>query len=533
MFISHLTAGDKIFVQVDSDVDGYTSAAAFINYANMLAPGHAQQNISYRIHNGKEHGLIVDTIPKDVKLVVAPDSSSNDYEQHKTLKEQGIDVLVLDHHEADKVSEYACVINNQLSKNYSNKNLSGVGVVYKFCQYIDKICNLEYADNLLDLVAVGLVADMMDLKDYETRELITLGINQLRNPFIKNFVDVQSYSLKGEVTPFGISFYIAPYINATIRVGTLEEKLLLFESMLDFRGYEQIPSTKRGSKGQFETRVEQACRTCKNVKNRQTRARDYNLSVIENLIEQNNLLNDPILIIQLDEPTEENLTGLIANQIMGKYMRPVLILNHYIEIDKQTGEVLIDVWRGSGRNATYSKLKNFREFLTNSNLVEYAEGHANAFGVSIFDKDLNDFKEYVKKELKDFDFSSSYRVDFIWSANEIEQYKNDIMDLGKLENIWGQGLSEPYIVIENIKIHKDNLVLMSPDKKPTLKIILPDNLTLIKFNSSQEEFNNLISAGCIIINAVGTCNLNVWNGNFNPQIIIEEYDIIHRLTYYF
>lgn len=97
---------------------------------------------------------------------------------------------------------------------------------------------------------------MMDLKDYETRELITLGTNQLRNPFIKNFVDVQSYSLKGEVTPFGISFYIAPYINATIRVGTLEEKLLLFESMLDFRGYEQIPSTKRGSKGQFETRVE-------------------------------------------------------------------------------------------------------------------------------------------------------------------------------------------------------------------------------------------------------------------------------------
>ena len=122
----------------------------------MLAPGHAQQNISYRIHNGKEHGLIVDTIPKEVKLVVAPDSSSNDYEQHKILKEQGIDVLVLDHHEADKVSKYACVINNQLSKNYSNKNLSGVGVVYKFCQYIDKICNLEYADNLLDLVAVGL-----------------------------------------------------------------------------------------------------------------------------------------------------------------------------------------------------------------------------------------------------------------------------------------------------------------------------------------------------------------------------------------
>ena len=74
MFIQHLAAGDKIFVQVDSDVDGYTSAAAIINYANMLAPGHAQQNILYRIHNGKEHGIILDTIPNDVKLVIVPDA---------------------------------------------------------------------------------------------------------------------------------------------------------------------------------------------------------------------------------------------------------------------------------------------------------------------------------------------------------------------------------------------------------------------------------------------------------------------------
>ena len=101
MLIKHLAAGDKIFIQIDSDVDGYTSAAALINYINMFAPGHAQQNISYRIHDGKEHGLIVETIPEDVKLVIAPDSSSNDYEQHKQLREKGIDVLVLDHHEAE------------------------------------------------------------------------------------------------------------------------------------------------------------------------------------------------------------------------------------------------------------------------------------------------------------------------------------------------------------------------------------------------------------------------------------------------
>ena len=533
MFIRHLAAGDKIFVQVDPDVDGYTAAAAIINYANMIAPGHAQQNILYDIQDGKEHGIVLNKIPEGVKLVLSPDSGSNDYEQHKILKEKGIDVLVIDHHEADKVSTDACVINNQLSACYSNKSLSGVGVVYKFCQYIDQFLNKNYADNLLDLVAVGLVSDMMDLRDFETRELISLGVNHLRNPFIVDFVSAQSYSLKGEVTPFGISFYIAPYINATIRVGSYDEKMLLFESMLEFRAYEQIPSTKRGYKGQLETRVEQACRTCKNIKNRQTKTRDASLELIEEIIERNNLLDHPILIIQLEEPVEANLTGLIANQIMGKYMRPVLLLNRCIEVDESTGEIIKFTWRGSGRNATYSKLTNLREFVVNSGLVEYGQGHASAFGISILDENLEAFKEYVDNELNGFDFSNSYRVDFIWPANEVEKYKTDIMDIGKLSSIWGQGLSEPKIAIENIKIHQDNIVLMSPDKKPTLKIILPSNISLIKFGSSQEEYDELCSAACVIINIVGTCNLNEWNGNFNPQIIIKDYEIIDKMAYYF
>ena len=535
LFISHLFKGSRIFVQVDSDADGYTSAAALINYANMIAPGHAQRNITYAIHNGKEHGLILEKIPKDVKLVIAPDSSSNQYEEHKILKEQGVDVLVLDHHEADKFSENACVINNQIG-NYPNKTLSGVGIVYKFCQYIDSLLDETErgADLILDLVAIGMVADLMDLRDFETRALISYGVNHLENPFLIEFVKSQAYSLKGEVTPFGISFYIAPYINAVVRVGTLDEKMLLFESMLDFRAYEEIPSTKRGCKGQTETRVEQACRTCKNIKNRSNRMRDASLDMIESQIEEKQLLNYPIIIIELIEPVEENMTGLIANQIMGKYMRPVLILNRHIEVDEGTGEVLLDIWRGSGRNATYSKLDNMREFLEKSGLVEYAQGHAGAFGIGVLNEKLDELKKYINTTLKDLDFSNSYRVDFIWNANSIEEYKNDIMDLGKLSRFWGQGLPEPQIAIENIKVHKDNIVLMSPDKKPTLKIILPGNLTLIKFGSSKEEFDNLYKeTGCITINAIGTCNLNEWNGNFSPQIIIEEYEIINKTDFYF
>ena len=108
------------------------------------------------------------------------------------------------------------------------------------------------------------------------------------------------------------------------------------------------------------------------------------------------------------------------------------------------------------------------------------------------------------------------------------------MDIGKMSAFWGQGLSEPKVAIENIKLHSQNVILMSPDKKPTLKIILPGNISLIKFGSSQEEYESLCPAtGCVMINIVGTCNLNEWNGNFSPQIIIKDYEIINKVLYYF
>ena len=487
-----------------------------------------QSNIYYRIHTGKQHGIILDTIPDDVKLVIAPDSSSNDYEVHQQLKERGIDVLVIDHHEADAISENACIINNQLC-DYPTKSLSGVGMVYKFCSRIDELLNVDYADDYLDLVALGMVADMMDLRDFETRHLITRGLENIRNPYFKGMVDKQSYSLKDGISPIGVAFYIAPYVNATIRMGTQEEKLILFESMLDYRGYELIPSTKRGCKGQQETRVEQACRNCTNIKNRQTKARDAALETIERIIEEKNLLANKILAIKLDpeHSTDKNLTGLIANQLMAKYQRPVLLLNKVT--DPETKQVS---WEGSGRGYDKSKFDNLREFLKESEMVMYAEGHANALGVGITDEVFSQFVDFSNKELANFDFTPCYKVDFIFYGDDFRG--KDIVEIAELKSLWGQGVEEPFVAIEHINIHNGNVTLMSPDKSPTLKITLPNGTSLIKFKSSQEEYEKLHSeTGCITINVVGKCERNIWNGIVSPQIIIEDYEIVGEQKYYF
>lgn len=539
MLIKHIGANHKILIQIDSDCDGYTSAATLMNYLYCLFPSYVQNNIFYRFHNGKEHGIILETVPKDVKLVIAPDSSSNDYEVHEKLFEQGIDVLVIDHHEAEKVSPFACVINNQLC-NYPTKSLSGVGMVYKFCQYIDEVMNYDYADYFLDLVSLGMIADMMDMRDFETKHLINVGLTNIRNPFFHGMIEKNAYSLGNDLTPMGVAFYVAPYVNATIRMGSPEEKQIMFESMLDFKAYKEVPSTKRGCKGQMEKLVEQSVRNCTNIKNRQTKARDAGVDIIENLIKQNNLLNNKILIVRIPTTAhiEKNLTGLIANQLMAKYQRPVLLLNETwhqtTTINPANGTIILkdeQCWEGSARGYDKSTLTDFRKFCLDSGYAMYAEGHANAFGFGVKQHESDSFIQYSNNALKDLAFEPCYYVDFIFDADNFNG--NDIIEIAELKSLWGQGVAEPYIALENIKIKSNNIVLMSPDKNPTLKITLSNGTSLIKFKSSQEEFESLKTDGVITLNVVGRCERNIWNGKVNPQIIIEDYDIAKKIEYYF
>lgn len=98
-------------MQIDSDCDGYTSSALLLNYIYARFPS-AINKFYYNFHSGKTHGIDIESIQPGTTLVVVPDASSNEYEIHKKLSDKGIDVIVLDHHQAERESEYACVVNN-------------------------------------------------------------------------------------------------------------------------------------------------------------------------------------------------------------------------------------------------------------------------------------------------------------------------------------------------------------------------------------------------------------------------------------
>ena len=521
--ISAIKNQEKIFLIVDCDADGFTASAALVNYIYKVFPS-AMDLLSIQLHEGKEHGIeekwLEEIVANEYKLVICPDASSNDYNQHKFLKDNGIDVLVLDHHDAEEVSENAIIINNQLS-DYPNKTLSGVGIVYKFCSKIDELMKIKEADTILDLVSLGMIADMMDMRNFETKHLIQKGLTRIENPFFKALVERQAYSIGETVTPIGVAFYIAPLINATIRVGTQNEKEVMFKAMLNHCAYDMIPSTKRGEKGKTEAVVVQAVRNATNVRNRQKKARDNGFEYVEQIIAANNLDKNKIIVVQVSEDLDKNLTGLIANQLMAKYQKPVLLV-------RETDEGLL---QGSARGYDKSELKDLKSFLLESGFMEYAEGHAAAMGVGIYKDKVNALVDYSNTVLANYDFSACYDVDYEYMSNDFKA--QDIIDIGSMKSLWGKGVDEAMVVIKGIKITSNNIILMSANKNPTIKITLQNGTSLIKFGASQAEFKSLKSSGYTEIDVIGTCAINEWQGMITPQILIKDYEVVGKQDYYF
>ena len=526
LLLKHLNAGNKIFLQVDSDADGYTSSAFFLNYLYSINPEWLDL-ITYRLHEGKEHGVILrEVIDKGYKLVVLIDAGSNQLKEHELMVQNGIDVLVIDHHECDEISDNALIINNQLSELYSNKALCGVAMVWKFCEEMDSRFGTVHADDYLDLVAIGLIADMMDMRVLETHYLTLCGLDNINNPLLKALIEKQAYSLKDELTRFGISFYVAPLINATIRVGTQEEKKVMFNSMLTWKAYEEVDSTKRGCKGEKEWLVTQAVRNCTNVHGRQRKMRQSGAEVLRAQIEHNKLYENQIMLVEAGDEIDKNLVGLVAMELAATYKKPVLLLKPY-EVDGQI------VYQGSGRNYDRGGLEDFKHFLNESGMFTYAEGHASAFGAGIPKDKISDFITYANTALANISYDPSYEVDFIFDGSDVDTQV--IADIASMRSLWGKGIDEPYVAIKGLSLPASRVQLLSPDKKPTIKITLPNGLSMLKFFSSHEEYSRFAPTkdGYVSIDIVGKCSLNTFRGVCEPQLFIEDYQITDVINYCF
>lgn len=527
--MSYTAMDDKeIWVLVDCDADGFTSAAIIINYLYKMYGDipelkNIEERIHYILHTGKQHGLedTVNQIP-DNCLVILPDSSTNDIEQMRELLDRGCSIVCMDHHEADNYLEdedNLVIINNQIS-DYPNKDMSAAGVVWQICRAWDKIFETDYANDFIDLAALGCLSDMMDYRSIETRAIVSLGLKNIKNPFFYYMCEKNKFSIDkmGGINYMSIAFYVTPFINAIVRSGTMEEKDLIFKSFLQMYAFEKIESGKRGHKGELVPRVEEAVRIATNVKARQTKLQDQSMALLESRIRDNNLQDDAIIVLTCEPgEVEKNIAGLVANKIQAKYQHPTLVLTK-----SQTIEDKEPFYRGSARNYSMSENQDFRATCLETDLVEYAQGHANAFGVSIAESNIDSFIEQTNTLYADIPHEPVYWVDFIWLKNQVDP--GIILDIAKHKDLWGQNIPEPYICLKDIPLNVGNVQLLAADRNPTIKIHLDCGVDIMKFKSSQEEYE-LLTEPNTYITLIGKTNINEWNGRVTAQIMCEDYEL--------
>ena len=531
-----------VLVVVDCDCDGYTSGALIVNYLYDIFPSWVSNNLSVYLHDGKQHGLndCIDYIKQNrFDLVICPDSSSNDFKEHQIIKEYGGQVLILDHHLADKISTDAIIINNQLS-NYPNKELSGVGVTWQFCRYFDKMIHQHYADNYIDLVALGNDADMMSLLSIETKYLINKGFRKenIKNPFIEYMLDKNSFPLsKTDYVPYekelactsyGAAFFIVPFVNAMTRSGAPEDKQLLFNSMLNFKAFNKVPSNKRGAKGQEDLLVLNAMRVVNNTKNHQDRAVEAGMEYLKKKIEEEDMLNKHNFLLFLLEDANElpsEIRGLIANKFINIYQRPCCILtkNTYTAEDGKK----IPSYEGSMRGYTKFGLMNFKEVLDQCAGTLYCQGHENAAGLGIRADSVDEFMATIDAIIDEYPHEPMYQVDYLFDEKTVEN--NVIFDIAEMNSYWGQDVERPYVVMK-FKVTNSNFAVMA---KQTLKITLNNGLSLIKFAGTEEDIETFTTTGWKEIEAVCKCCENNWNGRKYPQLIISDYQVVDSSKYFF
>lgn len=524
IFLKHMNNNSKVVVLQDCDCDGVTSAALMIQYINDNFPSIS---VDYIIHDNKEHGLdnksMLEIEPKKPDLLIIPDAGSNDLRQLKTLKSAGIDVIVLDHHdESEKVTrlkyiyrlenlnDFAVIVNNQMSSKVNDKSMTGVGIVYKFCSVVDERLKRDAVNKYLDLVALGMIADSCDLTQLQTRYLVLEGIKQIQNEtnhnkFISELVKSQAYSLHSKATILGISFYIAPLVNALIRLGTKEDKEIMLKAFLN--SSEKAIIKIRG-KGEVEVSIqEQARRLCESYKRKQQKMTGDYTEVLKEQINEFGLNEYPVICYKADKSFEKTFTGLIANKLTSMYNKPCLLLRD-----------CNDILMGSARGFDKSHIKDIKDFCLQTKLFDLAEGHPNACGVTIKKDNISKFYEYLSQQ--NFDNTLNYTVDAVFDEKSLTA--EVIQSIFALSDVWGTNIEEPLFLLK-LKCPIDGGFTVLGNEKNTIKLTF-HNIEIIKFRSSENEYNEIKNLGEMVeFTIVGKFSVNEYGGKKTPQVIVENW----------
>ena len=470
-FCNHINNNSKFLIYADVDADGCSSAAILYHYITK----HDCECEVY-INNKKDHGVKKEFLETnhEENIVIVVDSINEDPFYYEAIRQQGKDLVILDHHiPTQTIKDYAQSLNLVSSAiDYDNPHLSGSGVTWKFVNYIDSLLGTNYADDLIDLAAVGIIADVCSVgpDSMENREICHRGFRHVVNEGIKAIIGAE------EMTSDSIGFSIGPLVNAANRMN--ENKLALSLFLTD------SPAE------------------AKKIVKELTKIKEKQKVLATELFENFEQLVDPqkdnkCYYFFIDE-SYGTLGGLLATKACDKWKRPCVVLH-------DTPEGYAGSMRATG-------VDDFRTIVNSSYLAD-CQGHENSAGIVIQKETFEEFKDFIEKTLSQLPtFSTSTDVDIHLERMQITPFL--ISKLKQINRISGAGFPTITVLIEDVQRY----IVKSMSQGKHLCVEVPD-MKFLAWNFN--DWENVIEEGSM--SAIGTLDENFFAGKRSIQMIISDY----------
>ena len=479
---------EKILVYGDYDADGITSTVLLVETLVSLGA-----NVSSYIPNRFEEGYgpnkdaFSKIIKSGISLIITVDNGIAGVDEVELANILGCDVIITDHHKIqDKIPKaYAVIHPEHPEGQYPFGKLAGVGVAFKLAHALLEI----YPDFLLDLVAIGTVADMVSLTD-ENRIFVKQGIELLNeDPRIGIKMLLELSNITTNIDEQTIGFYIAPKLNSIGRMDSAKVGLSFLMA--------EDASVAKSLAEQIEEYNVQRKEVTENI------VKD----VIET-IENNDIKNKSVIMVSGDY--HEGVLGIVASNIVEQYQRPVLIMNNKEGILKGSARSVFDFNIYTAINKIGDKF------------IAYG-GHTLAAGFSF---DEQNFKEIEKALCDEFDeyknnneLKSTKNIDIVSSLEEVSyQFLNSLEVLKP----FGMDFEKPNILLENAKVIEK--IYFGADKQ-YLRLTIADevgNLECISFKDNMIfkdiNVNDTIDLLC-------TLDKNYFNGRTKLQAYIIDMQV--------
>lgn len=496
---------ENILVYGDFDADGVTSTALLLRTLREL-----DAKVDYFIpdRDKEGHGLNVKALvklmaSKKPKLVITVDCGVSDVEQVQFINSFKIDVIITDHHEAPEILPQALAIINPKAQNALDEkltareiehltSLAGVGVAFKLAQsLLERYKKMEFVYDILPYVTVGTISDIVPLIG-ENRYFVAKGLQLIssgKHLGLKRLLESAGYNLDQGITSEQIAFGVAPRINASGRLDTIDDALKVLVS-------------------DNKQEIEMSIISLNNFnKIRQELCESTFLEAEEMLKNQGNRDNS---IILFNPKWHIGIVGIVASKLVEKYYKPAFLMT----ISEETKQVRCSA-RGVRGISIYDILS------VNSGLFEGFGGHEMAGGCS-FDTEKITFEEVKKALSSTIDefldgkgFLPVLNVDLQLEPNEVDG--NLISDIERLQP-FGASNPNPVFALNNLTLLQKKLM---GSNKNHLKLIVEDsqNNTYDCIWWSKGDIS-LVSGDRLDI---AFCpQLNTYNGSTTIQLIIQD-----------